>query len=175
MAFPESAIIPAGQVVEAPGTADGALCRGFAWSYWLLGRRGTYAWISFDVAFGANRSMGFREMPDLVCVWPAGWRGCPRPTRALPRNQRPKCFMSMRPHHSEIPAQVPPGSAPHGTRGPRSRFPHPLGSCAMLLPPKHCGGRLVTKGHGLVQGILRPSVSTRIDEAEVLGQLAPIA
>ena len=54
--------------MEAPGTADGSLCRRFAWFYWLFGRRDTYAWMSFYVAFGANRSMGFREMPDLVAV-----------------------------------------------------------------------------------------------------------
>ena len=54
--------------MEEPGTADGALCRGFAWFYWLFGRRGTYYWMSFDVAFGANRYMEFREVPDLVRV-----------------------------------------------------------------------------------------------------------
>ena len=52
--------------MEAPGTADGSLCRGFAWFYWLFGRRGTDRWMSFDVAFGANRYMEFREVPDLV-------------------------------------------------------------------------------------------------------------
>jgi hypothetical protein len=59
--------------VEAPGTADGSLCRGFAWFYWLFGRRGTYAWMSFDVAFAANQYMEFREVPDLVACGILQW------------------------------------------------------------------------------------------------------
>ena len=50
--------------MEEPGTADGALRRGFAWFYWLFGRRDTDRWMSFYVAFCRFRIVEVREMPE---------------------------------------------------------------------------------------------------------------